>query len=122
MVTQDDIRTICLKLPGSIEGTDRFGFSVSVKGKLKGYVWTWLERKDPKKARVVNEGVVAIVVPNEIAKFALIESEPEKYFTEPHYNGFNAVLVRLDKVTIEDLEDLLLEAWRCKVPSANHEK
>ena len=25
----------------------------------------------------------------------LIASDPEKFFTEPHYNGFPAVLVRL---------------------------
>ena len=51
MATQNDVRKIALSLPGTIEGTERFAFSVEVKGKQKGFVWVWLERKDPRKAR-----------------------------------------------------------------------
>lgn len=88
---------------------------LTIKGKKKGICWVWQERVDPKKARVPNLGVL-VVTPNLAAKDALIASEPEKYFTEPHYNGFSAVLVRLDEVSLEELEDLLLEAYRAKAP------
>lgn len=41
MVSHDDIRGICNALPGSIEGSEQFGFGVMVKGKHKGFCWTW---------------------------------------------------------------------------------
>ena len=118
MATQDDVRKIASRLPGAIEGEGRFGFSVEVKGKHKGFLWSWAERVDPKKARVINDGVLAVSVPNLTAKELLIESDPEKFFTEPHYKGFPAVLVRLKKIKSKELEDLVIEAWRCKAPAA----
>jgi hypothetical protein len=116
MTTYDDIRRICAKLPGSVEGVDRFGFSVENKGKWKGFAWTWAERIHPKKARVINERVLAVIVPNLSAKEVILGSGTEKFFTEPHYNGYPAVLVRLDCVAPEEIEDLLVDAWRCKAP------
>lgn len=116
MATQDDVRRIAAKLPGATEGVERFGFSVEVKGKWKGFCWSWLERVDRKKARVVNDGVLAISVPNLSAKELLIGSSPERFVDDPHYNGYPAVIVRLADWSAEDLEDLLIEAWRCKAP------
>jgi len=117
MATQDDVRRIASRLPGAIEGTgNRFAFGVMVKGKHKGFLWSWAERVDPKKARVVNDGALAIRVPNLSAKDMLIESDPAKFFTEPHYYGYPAVLVRLEAVEPEELEDLILEAWKTKAP------
>ena len=117
MATLDDVRRIAQTLPGALEGVGpQFSFEVEVKGKRKGFLWTWAERVDPKKARVENRGVLAVVVPSLLAKDLLIESAPDKFFTEPHYNGFKAVLVRLEAVTHEDLEDLIAEAWACKMP------
>jgi hypothetical protein len=40
--------------------------------------------------------------------------DTSKFFTEPHYSGYPAVLVRLDAVDEDELEDLLIEAWRCQ--------
>lgn len=117
MATQDDVRSIAAELPGAVEGMDRFGFSVMVKGKAKGFLWTWAERIHPKKARVINEGVIAVVVPNLLAKEMILESNPEVFFTEDHYNGFSAVLVHLDKISAEDLRPLIIEAWKCKAPA-----
>jgi hypothetical protein len=42
--------------------------------------------------------------------------DPVKFFTEPHYNGFPAVLVRLAAVTARELRPLITEAWRCQAP------
>jgi hypothetical protein len=47
-------------------------------------------------------------------KEALLSADPAKFFTEPHYNGFPAVLVRLDAVSVADLEVLITDAWRCQ--------
>ena len=101
-----------------MEAVGRLAFEVEVKGKMKGFLWTWAERVDPKKARVINEGVIAVSVPNLTTKEILLASAPEKFFTEPHYNGYPAVLVRLDAISAEELEAQILEAWRCKAPMA----
>jgi hypothetical protein len=58
--------------------------------------------------------VLAVRVPNLGEKELMISADPAKFFTEPHYNGFPAVLVRLDAVTAKDLKVLLADAWRCQ--------
>jgi hypothetical protein len=106
-----------LSLPDAEEAGDRFAFSVTNKGKLKGFVWVWMERVVPKKPRVPNAGVIAVRVANEGQKNALLSADRAKFFTEPHYDGFPAVLVRLDAVTVADLKVLIAEAWRCQAPA-----
>ena len=117
MATQANVRRIALSLPDVEEAEDRFAFSVSNKGKLKGFVWVWMERVEPKKPRVPNPGVIAVRVANNGQKEALLSADPEKFFTEPHYNGFPAVLVRLKAVSVADLKVLIAEAWRCQAPA-----
>ena len=117
MATQANVRRIALSLAAVEEAKDRFAFSVMNKGKLKGFVWVWLERVEPKKARVPNPGVIALRVANNGQKEALLSADPEKFFTEPHYNGYPAVLVRLSAVTVADLKVLIEEAWRCQAPA-----
>lgn len=116
MADQDDVRQIALSLPGVSEGTDRFAFSVENKGKQKGFAWVWLERLAPKKPRVPRPDVLAVRVRDQAEKAALLAGDPKRFFTEPHYNGFPAVLVRLPKVTRAQLGKLILEAWRCQAP------
>jgi hypothetical protein len=118
MATQADVRHIALSLPDTSEGDDRFAFSVRNGKKDKGFAWVWLERLDPKKARVPNPKVVAVRVADEGEKEALIASDPEKFFTEPHYNGYPAVLIRLSKIRVGELRELLTDAWRCMAPRA----
>lgn len=112
MATQDDVRRIALALPEVEEATDRF--SVSVRG--KAFAWVWLERPEPKAPRVPNPDVIAIRVDGELEKESLLAMDPETFFTEPHYAGFPAVLVRLPSVSEDVLEDLLVAAWRIQAP------
>ena len=117
MATQDDVRRICSRLPGAVEGEGRFGFSVEVKGKAKGFVWSWAERVHPRKARVPNDGVLAVLVPDLTTKEIVLGLDSDAFFSEPHYNGFPAVLVRLAEITPDDLAPLVVDAWRCKAPA-----
>jgi hypothetical protein len=117
MATQADVRRIAMSLPGAQEEANRFAFSVSNKGKLKGFAWVWLERLAPKHPRKPNPGVLAVRVANLSQKDLMIAADPVKFFTEPHYNGFPAVLVRLDAVTVADLRMLITEAWQCQAPA-----
>jgi hypothetical protein len=114
MATQADVRRIAVSLPAVEESSERFAFSVRSGAKSKGFVWVWMERVTPKKPRVPNAGVIAVRVANVAQRDLMIAAEPAKFFTEPHYEGFPAVLVRLDAVSVADLEILIAEAWRCQ--------
>ncbi|HUQ83370.1 MAG TPA: hypothetical protein VM076_19605 [Gemmatimonadaceae bacterium] len=116
MATQADVRRIALALPGTVEKQGHFAFEVPNKGKLKGYVWVWLERVVPKKPRVPNPDVLAVRVASLVDKDLLLKAEPTKFFTEPHYDGYPAILVRLAEVKVPELRTLMQEAWRCLAP------
>jgi hypothetical protein len=58
-------------------------------------------------ARVADEGV----------KFALIADEPGVYFTTPHFDGYPAVLVRLAEISVDELQELITEAWLAQAPN-----
>ena len=96
MATQADVRRIALSLPDTEEAPNHFAFSVRNRGKLKGFV--------------------AVRVANLSDKDVLLALDPEKFFTQPHYNGFPAVLVRLPAVTARELRPMITEAWRCQAP------
>lgn len=103
-------------MPETEEEEGRFAFAVRTKNKPKGVAWVWLERTAPKAARVPNPAVLAVRVANLAQKDLMIAAEPTKFFTEPHYNGYPAVLVRLAEVSVAELRTLLEEAWRCQAP------
>ena len=121
MATQADVRRIARALPGTEEATDDFAFSVPHGGKVNGYAWVWKERRAPKEKRVPNPAVLAVRVSNNAQKDLMIAAEPAKFFTEPHYNGFPAVLVRLEAVTPRELEVLLAEAHGLMAPKPKAE-
>jgi len=112
----EDARRIALTLPETTaEGTH---IGVRRGSKIRGMAWLWNERVYPKKPRVPNPGVLAIRTASNEEKEALLASDAEKFFTEPHYNGFPAVLVRLAAIDDVELRELLIDAWRCQAPPA----
>ncbi|HEX7165913.1 MAG TPA: MmcQ/YjbR family DNA-binding protein [Acidimicrobiales bacterium] len=118
MADRDDVRRIALALPGAVEVDGRFAFAVEDRGKSKEFVWVWMERVDPKKARVPNDAVIAVRVANAAEKAELLAADAVKFFTEPHYNGHPSVLVRLGAVPAGELAELITDAWRCQAPRA----
>ena len=118
MATPADVRRIALALPETEEATNDFAFSVRVKDKPRGFAWVWKERVNPKKPRVPNHAVLAVRVANLGEREALISADPKKFFTEPHYAGFPAVLVRLAEVSVGDMRVLLRAAWETQAPPA----
>jgi hypothetical protein len=114
MATQAEVRCIALSLPQTEEAVDRFAFSVRNKGKLKEFVWVWMERVEPKKPRVPQPDVIAVRVANLADKERLLALDPSKYFTEPQYDGFPAVLLNLPGIHVHELEPLIKAAWRCQ--------
>ncbi len=118
MACQDDVSRIALALPGVIKDEKGFSFSVLNKGKRKGFAWVWMERIILKKPRVANPDVIALRVENEDEKQILLASSGDRFFTEPHYNGFPAILVRLPAIEVDELAELIADAWRCQAPVA----
>ena len=112
MTNQEDVRRIALALPEVSEDAHSFQFRVSGKG----FAWVYPERINPKKPRVPNPDVLVVAVADLGDKEALIASEPEKFFTTPHYDGYKAVLVRLPAVALDELTELVTDAWRSKAP------
>lgn len=108
MSDQDDVRRIALSLPGAVE--EKTGYRVN--GRL--FVWTYPERVAPKKPRVPNPAVLAVLVGGEDEKQALLNSDPVKFFTVEHYDGYPTVLVRLVEVDAVELRELITEAWRIR--------
>ncbi len=118
MATQDDVRRIALSLPETSESDDRFAFSVRNNEKDKGFAWSWMERVQPKEPRVENLDVLAVRVADAAEKEMLLSSDPDTFFTEPHYHGFPAILIRLEAIGVDELEELLTDGWRCQAPRA----
>lgn len=111
MATWDDVRAVALSLPGAVEVTSRGLPAWKVRDRL--FVW---ERPLGKKDRAelgaaASDGpVLGVRVPDEGAKQALVAAEPA-LFTTSHFDGYPAVLARLDALTPAALEELVVEAW-----------
>jgi hypothetical protein len=105
MATFDDAARIALALPG----TERVKDTFKVNG--RNFVAVYPERIDPKKARVPNYRAILIWVADLDDKAAYLQSDPAKFFTTDHYNGYPAVLLWLDKVDDAELARLITEAW-----------
>jgi hypothetical protein len=116
MATQADVRRIALSLPGVEEAEGRFAFSVRNKDKLKGFAWVWMERTDPKKARVPQPKALAVRPASLDDRDFLLGLDAKKFFTEPHYAGYPAILIRLPEITVRELRPIITEGWRCMAP------
>ena len=117
MTSLDDVARVCLALPETTEVTSRGNRQWRVRDKL--FVW---ER--PLRPRDLAElgssapdgPVLGARVPDEGAKAALIAEDPEVFFTTSHFDGYPAVLCRLDRLDDAALTELAGEAWACRAP------
>lgn len=104
MASEADVRELALSLPATTEkpsyGTP--GFRV----------------RDRLFARIREEGVLVLWRESEEEKEALIEAEPAKFFTTPHYDGYPNILIRLGAVDREELAELVEESWRLRAPES----
>jgi hypothetical protein len=117
LATWDDVRRIALAMPEASEEISRDHRAWVVKKKF--FVWERPLRRTDLIAlgNSAPEGpILGARVEHEIAKEALIQNEPEIFFTTPHFDGYPAVLVQLNKITTKDLEEVIVEAWLCRAP------
>jgi len=95
MAVEQDVRRVCLSLPGV---TERPSWGQPA----------WFARTQ--MARMWEDGVVTV---KSDERAALAGSDPDTYFWTPHHDRSpNLVLVRLDRVADDELEELLHESYR----------
>jgi hypothetical protein len=111
MPSWDDVIEIGLRFPG-VEVTTSYGTpALKVKGRFMCRMRTG---PDALVMRVSDMG----------EREALLQGQPDAFFTTPHYDGYPAVLIRLESVDPQELAELVEEAWRIRAPKrliAEHE-
>jgi hypothetical protein len=109
----DDVRRIALGLPHVVEiDSDGFDFRVG----NKGFVWSYPERV-PGRGRVIRTDIAVLYVGDEAEKQALLLGEPELFGTAPGYDGWPLVLLRLDRVDVTRLAELITDARHMRAPA-----
>jgi hypothetical protein len=113
MADADDVRRLALALPHVVE-IDSEGFDFRVGD--KGFVWSYPERT-PGRPRVIRVDIAVLYVGDEAEKQALLLGEPEVFFTTPAYDGLPLVMLRLARVDIDRLRELVTDAWHMRAPA-----
>lgn len=118
VATWEDVRRLALALPESSERLSRDLRQWRVKD--KAFVWERPLRRadlDALGDEAPEGPILGARVEHLVAKEALLADDPTVYFTTPHFDGYPAVLVRLDRIGLEDLQELIVEAWLARAPT-----
>jgi hypothetical protein len=117
VATWDDVRRLALAMPAAEERLSRDMRQWRVKEKL--FVWERPLRRSDLEAlgdTAPDGPILGARVEHLVAKDALIADDPDVYFTTPHFDGYPAVLVRLERIGLDELEELTVEAWLARAP------
>jgi hypothetical protein len=113
----EDVRRIALALPETSERPQWGNASWRVRN--KPFVWERPLRAADLRAlgdAAPDGAILGVRAEHEGAKEAMIADDPSVYFTTPHFDGYPAVLVRLDEIPLDELEEVIVEAWLCQAP------
>ena len=117
MADWSDVDRLAGEFPGVETGTSYGNRAWKVGG--KGFAWERPLRKTDLEALgdAAPEGpILGARVEHLVAKEALLADETGVYFTTPHFDGYPAILVRLEAIDVSELEELLAEAWLARAP------
>jgi hypothetical protein len=117
MATWEQVRRYALALPGVTEKTSYGDAAWAVDKKL--FVWERPLRKSDLAAlgEAAPKGAILGVRTADLEmKEAILRSDPGVFFTTPHFDGYPAVLLQLDKIRARDLERIIGEAWIARAP------
>lgn len=118
MATWDDLRRLALALPETSERESRGQRQWRVKDKL--FVWERPLRRSDLEAlgdSAPDGEIMGARVEHLVAKEALVADPSGVYFTTPHFDGYPAILVQLDLISLVDLEEITVEAWLVRAPA-----
>jgi hypothetical protein len=113
----EDVRRLALALPETSEHTMWGHQGWKVKDKL--FVWERPLRKSDLRAlgdAAPTGEILGARVEHLGAKEVLIHAEPDVFFTTPHFDGVPSVLVQLEKVSVAELEEIVIDAWFARAP------
>jgi hypothetical protein len=105
MATEADVRKIALSLP---ETRERPSYNSSPGFRVKDKLFL--------RIRSEAEGGLVVFVSDLGEKDALLQADPKKFFTTPHYDGYATVLVNLKAIGVRELRELITDSWRLKAP------
>jgi hypothetical protein len=117
VATWDQVRRYALALPGAVEEASR-GSAAWVVNK-KFFVWERPLRKSDLAAlgdAAPKGAILGVRTADLEMKEALLRSDTVALFTIPHFDGYPAVLVQLDKISAAGVKRLILEAWLARAP------
>lgn len=117
MATWEDVRRLALALPETDERLSREQRQWRVRDKL--FVWERPLRRADRQAlgdAAPQGAILGARVEHLVAKDALIAADPGVFFTTPHFDGYAAVLLRLDVIALDDLHEVVVEAWLARAP------
>ncbi len=117
MATWEDIRRVMRALPETTERVSAGTMQWRVKEKLVAWERP-LRRADHEAlgASAPEGPILGVRTPDVGVKEALLADDPGVYFTTPHFDGYPAVLVRLEAIDVAELEEVLVEAWITQAP------
>jgi len=111
------VRRIALGMPEATERVSRDMRQWRVKDKL--FVWERPLRRPDLEAlgdAAPKGPILGARVEHLVAKEALLAGDDSVFFTTPHFDGYPAVLVRLERISVDDLEEVVVEAWLARAP------
>jgi hypothetical protein len=113
----EDVRRLALALPDTSERLSRELRQWRVHDKL--FVWERPLRRADREALgsdAPDGPILGARVEHLGAKEALLAADPTLFFTTPHFDGYPAILVRLDRIAVADLDEVVVEAWLARAP------
>ncbi|MDI1335823.1 MAG: hypothetical protein PSU94_06515 [Lacunisphaera sp.] len=117
MATWDDVDRLATALPEVERGADTNGLKWEVRKKYFAYERPLRKRDlDELGAAAPSGPILGVRVADLGDKRGLIGSNPGVFFTIPHFEGYPAVLVLLENISIEQLGEVLTDAWLARAP------
>jgi len=116
MARWEDVKRIALALPRASERLSDGRRQWRVGEALFAWERPLREKEVAEVGDLADGPIVAARVEHLVAKEALLADDPRVYFTTRHFDGYPAILARLDRIAVADLEELVTEAWLARAP------